>query len=56
MKIAITVEALRDRHFAGVQQYIYNLIHRLADRVDLDLTLIASSDSPHSLFFPAMPV
>lgn len=50
MKIAITVEALKDKHFAGVQQYIYNLIHRLADRVDLDLTLIASSDSPHCLF------
>ncbi len=50
MKIAITVEALRDRHFAGVQQYIHNLIHRLADSEDLDLTLIASSRSPRSLF------
>ena len=50
MKIAITVEALRDRNLAGVQQYIYNLTHQLADREDLDLTLIASSLSPRSLF------
>ena len=50
MKIAITVEALKDRHFAGVQQYIHNLIHRLAEREDLDLTLIASPQSPRSVF------
>ena len=50
MKIAITVEALRDRQFAGVQQYIHNLIHPLAECEDLDLTLIASSQSPRSLF------
>ncbi|MDE2999072.1 MAG: glycosyltransferase family 1 protein [Gemmatimonadota bacterium] len=50
MKIAITVEALKDGHFAGVQQYIHNLIHRLADSRDLDLTLIASPQSPRSLF------
>ncbi len=52
MKIAITVEALRDRHFAGVQQYIHNLIHRLADCKGLDLSLIASPQSPRSLFPP----
>ena len=50
MKIAITVEALKDTHFAGVQQYIYNLIHGLADCEALDLTLIAPSHSPRSLF------
>ena len=50
MKIAITVEALKDRHFAGVQQYIHNLIHRLAECDDLDLTLIAPSETPRSLF------
>lgn len=49
MKIAITVEALRDRNLAGVQQYIYNLTHQLVDRENLDLTLIASSLLPRSL-------
>ena len=50
LKIAITVEALKNEYFAGVEQYIYNLTHQLLSRSELDLTLIAPSDFPHSLF------
>ena len=50
MKIAITVEALKNEYFAGVEQYIYNLTCQLVNRGELDLTLIAPSDFPRSLF------
>lgn len=50
LKIAITVEALKNEYFAGVEQYIYNLTYQLLSRSELDLTLIAPSDLPHSLF------
>lgn len=51
MKIAITVEALQKENFAGVEQYIYHLTRQLVHRSELDLTLIAPSNFPHSLFF-----
>lgn len=50
LKIAITVEALKNEYFAGVEQYIYNLTYQLLSRSELALTLIAPSDLPHSLF------
>ena len=50
MKIAITVEALKNKYFAGVEQYIYNLTCQLLSRSELDLTLVAPSDFPYSLF------
>lgn len=50
MKIAITVESLQNENFAGVEQYIYNLTRQLVCRNELDLTLIAPSNFPQSLF------
>ena len=50
MKIAITVEALQNEKFAGVEQYIHRLTRQLVHRNELDLTLIAPSNLPHSLF------
>ncbi len=50
MKIAITVEALKNEYFAGVEQYISNLTCQLVNRGELDLTLIAPSDFPRPLF------
>ncbi len=49
MKIAITVEVLQKEKFAGVEHYIHRLTRQLVHRNELDLTLIAPSNFPHSL-------